>query len=57
MTQQLSRRSVLQATAATMGSADSLPFKRTPQGLEVRLPEGLAGSPAVALKVSGGGLA
>ncbi|KQY79358.1 alpha-L-fucosidase [Pelomonas sp. Root1444] len=40
-----------------VGSTDSLPFKRTPQGLEVRLPEGLAGSPAVALKVSGGGLA
>ena len=40
-----------------VGSTDSLPFKRTPQGLEVRLPEGLAGSPAVALKLSGGGLA
>ncbi|WP_457394123.1 alpha-L-fucosidase [Roseateles sp. P5_E1] len=40
-----------------VGSTDSLPFKRTPQGLEVRLPEGLAGSPAVALKISGGGLA
>ncbi|WP_457421197.1 alpha-L-fucosidase [Roseateles sp. P5_E7] len=40
-----------------VGSTDSLPFKRAPQGLEVRLPEGLAGSPAVALKVSGGGLA
>ncbi len=40
-----------------VGSADSLPFKRTPQGLEVRLPEGLAGSPAVALKIRGAGVA
>ena len=40
-----------------VGSTDSLPFKRTPRGLEVRLPEGLAGSPAVALKIRGGGLA
>ncbi|WP_457447806.1 alpha-L-fucosidase [Roseateles sp. P5_E4] len=40
-----------------VGSTDSLPFKRTPQGLEVRLPEGLAGTPAIALKVRGTGLA
>ncbi|WP_457447807.1 alpha-L-fucosidase [Roseateles sp. P5_E4] len=40
-----------------VGSTDSLPFKRTPQGLEVRLPDGLAGSPAIALKVRGPGLA
>jgi alpha-L-fucosidase len=39
-----------------VGSTDSLPFKRTPQGLEVRLPEGLAGTPAVALKIRGNGL-
>ncbi|KQY79360.1 MULTISPECIES: hypothetical protein [Roseateles] len=31
-------------------------FKRTPQGLDVRLPEGLAGTPAVALKIRGSGL-
>ncbi|KQW43628.1 MULTISPECIES: alpha-L-fucosidase [unclassified Roseateles] len=40
-----------------VGSTDGLPFKRTPQGLEVRLPEGLAGTPAVALRIRGGGLA
>ena len=40
-----------------VGSTDSLPFKRTPLGLEVRLPEGLAGTPAIALKVRGPGLA
>jgi alpha-L-fucosidase len=39
-----------------LGSTDSLTFKRTPQGLEVRLPEGLAGTPAVALKIRGNGL-
>ena len=40
-----------------VGSTDSLPFKRTPQGLEVRLPEGLAGTPAIALKIRGPALA
>jgi alpha-L-fucosidase len=40
----------------SVGASDSLPFKRTPQGLEVKLPEGLAGSPAVALKIRGNGL-
>ena len=40
-----------------LGSTDSLPFKRTPKGLEVKLPEGLAGSPAVALKIRGVGVA
>ncbi|WP_457356600.1 alpha-L-fucosidase [Roseateles sp. P5_D6] len=40
-----------------VGSTDSLPFTRTPQGLEVRLPESLAGSLAIALKVRGPGLA
>jgi alpha-L-fucosidase len=40
-----------------VGAADSLPFTRTRKGLEVRLPEGLAGTPAVALKIRGGGLA
>jgi alpha-L-fucosidase len=40
-----------------VGSTDSLPFKRTRHGLEVRLPEGLAGTPAVALKIRGAGLA
>ena len=34
-----------------------LPFKRSRKGLEVRLPEGLAGTPAVVLKVRGTGLA
>jgi alpha-L-fucosidase len=40
-----------------VGSTDSLPFKRTPQGLEVRLPDGQAGSPAVVLNVRGAGVA
>ncbi|HLO94642.1 MAG TPA: alpha-L-fucosidase, partial [Burkholderiaceae bacterium] len=40
-----------------VGASDALPFKRTRQGLEVRLPEGLAGSPAVALKIRGAGVA
>jgi alpha-L-fucosidase len=40
-----------------VGATDSLAFKRTPQGLEVRLPEGLAGTPAVALKIRGAGVA
>ena len=40
-----------------VGAADSLPFTRTRKGLEVTLPEGLAGTPAVALKIRGGGLA
>jgi len=39
-----------------VGATDSLPFKRTPQGLEVRLPAGLAGTSAVALKIRGNGL-
>lgn len=40
-----------------LGAADSLPFTRSRKGLEVRLPEGLAGGIAVALKVRGPGLA
>ncbi|MBW8849008.1 MAG: hypothetical protein JF607_29140 [Burkholderiales bacterium] len=40
-----------------VGSTDSLPFKRTPQALEVKLPEGLGGTPAVELKVRGPSLA
>ncbi|HEX6706207.1 MAG TPA: alpha-L-fucosidase [Albitalea sp.] len=39
-----------------LGSTDSLPFKRDRKGLEVRLPEGLAGSIAVVLKIRGNGL-
>jgi len=39
-----------------LGAGDSLPFKRSSKGLEVRLPEGLAGAPAVVLKIRGGGL-
>jgi alpha-L-fucosidase len=39
------------------GSNDALPFTRTSKALEVKLPEGLAGSPAVALKLHGAGLA
>ena len=40
-----------------LGVAGSRPFQRTRKGLEVRLPEGLAGAPAVVLKLSGRGLA
>lgn len=40
-----------------LGASDSLPFTRSRKGLEVRLPEGLAGAPAVALKIRGNGLA
>lgn len=40
-----------------VGSSDSLPFKRTRKGLEIKLPEGLAGSPAVAVKIHGAGVA
>jgi alpha-L-fucosidase len=36
-----------------VGSSDSLRFKRTRKGLEVTLPEGLAGSIAVVLKLQG----
>ncbi|MGM9486454.1 alpha-L-fucosidase [Ideonella sp. YS5] len=39
-----------------VGAAGSLPFQRTRKGLEVRVPEGLAGSPAIALKLFGRGL-
>jgi len=39
-----------------VGVAGSTPFKRSRKGLEVRLPEGLAGAPAVVLKVFGHGL-
>ncbi|QDH71262.1 alpha-L-fucosidase [Marilutibacter alkalisoli] len=39
-----------------LGSTESLPFERNRRGLEVRLPEGLAGSMAVALKIRGNGL-
>ena len=40
-----------------LGSADSLPFTRSRKGLEVTLPGGLAGTPALALKIRGPGLA
>jgi alpha-L-fucosidase len=36
-----------------VGAADSLSFTRNHRGLEVKLPEGLAGAPAVALKIRG----
>src|SRR5450830_1872148 len=39
-----------------LGSSDPLAFKRNSKGLEVRLPEGLAGPIAVALKIRGKGL-
>jgi alpha-L-fucosidase len=39
-----------------LGSAESLPFERSRKGLQVRLPEGLAGSIAVVLKIRGNGL-
>jgi alpha-L-fucosidase len=39
-----------------LGSADSLTFTRNRKGLEVRLPEALAGSIAVALKIRGNNL-
>jgi alpha-L-fucosidase len=40
-----------------LGSADPLPFTRHRKGLEVRLPDGLGGAIAVALKIRGPGLA
>ncbi|MDR7267426.1 alpha-L-fucosidase [Pelomonas saccharophila] len=40
-----------------LGSSAPLSFTRSRGGLEVRLPEGLAGTPAVALKIRGTGLA
>ncbi len=40
-----------------VGSSDNLTFTRSRKGLEVKLPEGLAGSVAVALKIRGPGLA
>ncbi|HEV8690465.1 MAG TPA: alpha-L-fucosidase [Ideonella sp.] len=40
-----------------LGSNSPLSFTRSRKGLEVRLPEGLAGAPAFALKISGPGLA
>ena len=39
-----------------LGSTESLSFVRSRKGLEVRLPEGLAGASAVALKIRGNGL-
>jgi alpha-L-fucosidase len=39
-----------------LGSSAPLPVARTRKGLEVKLPEGLAGSIAVALKIEGRGL-
>ena len=39
-----------------LGSAESLPFQRSRRALEVRLPEGLAGSIAIVLKIRGNGL-
>ena len=47
------RRSFLQAAA--VGAGDSRPFTRTRRGLGVRLPAGLAGATAVALRVRGAG--
>ena len=40
-----------------LGSPDSVPFQRSRKGLEVRLPQGLAGAIAVTLKIRGPGLA
>jgi alpha-L-fucosidase len=40
-----------------LGATDSVPFNRERQGLAVRLPAGLAGASAIALKVRGPGLA
>ena len=40
-----------------LGSTDSLAFTRSRKGLEVRLPDGFAGSVAVGLKIRGQGLA
>jgi alpha-L-fucosidase len=40
-----------------LGSAESLQFERSRKGLEIRLPAGLAGQAAVALKLRGQGLA
>ena len=40
-----------------VGSDDSLSFSRNRGGLEIKLPVGLAGSPAVAVKILGTGLA
>ncbi|WP_428312877.1 alpha-L-fucosidase [Hydrocarboniphaga sp.] len=40
-----------------LGWNDSLPFKRSRKGLEVTVPEGLAGTPAVALQIRGAALA
>ncbi|WP_343639938.1 alpha-L-fucosidase [Roseateles sp.] len=39
-----------------VGAPGSVPFTRTRKGLELRLPDGLAGTPAVALKIRGNGL-
>lgn len=39
-----------------LGSTESLQYTRTRKGLEVRLPEGLVGASAVALKIRGPGL-
>jgi len=40
-----------------LGSSTPLPVARTRKGLEVKLPDGLAGSNAVAVKIRGNGLA
>ncbi|MFL6626974.1 MAG: alpha-L-fucosidase [Vitreoscilla sp.] len=40
-----------------LGAPDSLAFTRSSRGLEVKLPEGLGGAPAVVLKIRGPGLA
>ncbi|HZV38059.1 MAG TPA: alpha-L-fucosidase, partial [Pseudoxanthomonas sp.] len=40
-----------------LGSTDALSFERSRKGLEIRLPAGLAGQAAVALKLRGPGLA
>ena len=48
------RRAPIERVEA-LGSAESLPFQRSRKGLEVRLPEGLAGSIAIVLKIRGNG--
>jgi alpha-L-fucosidase len=40
-----------------LGSTDALSFTRSRKGLEVKVPAGLAGAPAIALKIRGVGLA
>ena len=39
-----------------LGASGPLAFTRTREGLDVRVPEGLAGASAIALKIRGNGL-